>query len=578
MMKFFFALLFILCSSSLTAQDDLTKARTAFNNKQYDAAIPILQQYLVANSRHVEANFLLGESYRLKGDLQKALEQLDRTLDFDDEYEPALASIIRVYGALKQWDKAQKAYNEAAKYHKKGIAAPLAYAQTYLDADSVDKASIYFSKVKEVDEKNADAYVGLAEVYARQNVIVLAVDNLRTATQLRPNDPTLWYRLATTILKNRVLNADQIREVIAALQKSIDLDPTNSQAVMDAANIFYRIKYWREAAEFFKKYNDMVKDNAEAWEKYAVSAYNAKAYPDAIPGLEKAIKLNPKSYDLKPMLAHCYYLTKEYKKSIDSYKSIPADSLGKDEVYRMGYSYFQLKDTVNAIKFLERTLSMDQDYMDAVGTLAFIYVSQKKYDLAVVQYDKILTKDPENSTALFYAGFGNYILERYESAKAHYKKLIIHRPNILQAYQIIGQIYSLQDSIDQGRYYGNKLVELADSAATADKADAKKVIQHNAMSISGYRMLASFDWKEKKVKESIDRLEKAVSYEKEKKDENLHLFLAQMYAVRSGDKELLASEAKEYREKACKEYGVVLKLNPKNAAAKKESAQMNCDK
>ncbi len=122
------------------------------------------------------------------------------------------------------------------------------------------------------------------------------------------------------------------------------------------------------------------------------------------------------------------------------------------------------------------------------------------------------------------------------------------------------------------------MIILADSAANADKKDVKKVAQHNAMSISGYRLLASFDWKEKKVKDAIDRLEKAVGYEKEKKDENLHLFLAQMYAVMSGDKELLAAEAKAYREKACKEYALVLKLNPKNAAAKKESAQMNCDK
>lgn len=575
-MKFIAPILFILCASNLLAQDDLAKARNAVNNKEYDAAIPLLQQFLVGNSRNVEANFLLGESYRLKGDLQKSQEQLDRALDFDDEYEPALASIIRVYAALQQWDKAQKAYNEAAKYHKQGIAAPLAFAQAYLDADSVDKASIYFSKVKEVEEKNADAYIGLSEVYARQNVIVLAVDNLRTATQLRPDDPTLWYRLATTILKNRVLNADQIREIIAALQKSIDLDPNNTKAILDAANIFYRIKYWREAAEFFKNYNGKVQDDADAWEKYAISAYNAKAYPDAIPGLEKAIKLNPKSVDLKPMLAHCYYLTKEYKKSLDAYKTIPADSLGKDDVYRMGYSYFQLKDSANAIKFLEKTLSMDAEYMDAVGTLAAIYISQKKYDLAVAQYDKILAKDPDNITALFYSGFANYILERYEHAKISYKRLLALRPTMMQGHQILGQIYSLQDSIEQGKYYGNNLIQLADSAVIADKADAKKVAQHSSMAISGYRLLASFDWKDKNVKYAIDKLEKAVSYEKGKKDENLHLFLAQMYAVYSGDKELLAEEAKKIRQKACDEYGVVLKMNPKNASAKKESAQMNC--
>lgn len=575
-MKLFAVILFIVSSVAAFAQDDLMKAKTAFNNKEYDAAIPLLQQYLTNNARNVEANFLLGESFRMKGDLEKAQEQLERTLNYDDEYEPALASIIRVYGKLNMWDKAQKRYNEAAKYHKKGILAPLAFAQTYLESDSVDKASIYFSKVKENDEKNADAFVGLSEVYARQNVIIMAVENLRTATQLRPEDPALWYKLATTILKNRVINADQIREIISALQKSIDLDAKNTKAVLDAANIFYRIKYWREAAEFFKKYTDTVKDDAEVWEKYGVAAYNAKAYPDAIAPLEQAIKMKRNVFELKPKLAHCYYLSKEYKTALDIYKSVPTDSLDKEDVYRIGYSYFQLKDSSNAITYLEKTLAMDKDYMDAVGTLAAIYISQKKYDLAVAQYDRILSKDPDNITALFYSGFANYILERYENAKISYKLLLTLRPAMMQGYQILGQIYSLQDSIELGRYYGNNLVQLADSAVIKDKADAKKVAQHSAMAISGYRLLASFDWKEKKVKDAIDKLEKAIGYEKEKKDENLHLFLAQMYAVYSGDKELLADEARKIKDKACKEYALVLKLNPKNAAAKKESGQMNC--
>jgi len=574
-MKFVSVFLFVLCSLSAQAQDELSKAKAAFNSKDYDTSISLLQQYLNSNSRSVEANYLLGEIYRLKGDLPKAQAQLERALDFDDEYEPALASIIRVYGALKLWDMAQRIYNDAAKYHKNGIAAPLAFAQTYLEADSLDKAAIYFSKVKEIDEKNADAYVGLSEVYARQNVIVLAVDNLRTATQLRPNDPSLWYKLATTILKNRVLNADQIREVISALQKSIDIDPNNTQAILDAANIFYRIKYWREAAEFFKKYTDKVTNNLEAWEKYGISAYNAKAYLDAITPLEQAMKMNSKNVEIKSMLAHCYYVKKEYRKALDLYNTMPTDSLNKDDVYRMGFSSFQLKDTVKAIFYLEKTLSIDPEYTDAVGTLAAIYLNQRKYELAVVQYDRLLAKDPDNLTALFYAGFSSFVLGKNDTAKGYFKRLIAIRPNNIQAQQYLAQIYGLQDSLDMGRVHASIMIELADSAL---KADPKKNEQYTAIAIGGYRMLGLFDYKEKKIKEAIEKLEKAVAYEKEKKDENLHLFLAQMYAVRSGDKELLADEARAIKEKACKEYALVLKLNPKNAAAKKESAQMNCGK
>lgn len=574
-MKFFLALMVILLAAPVSAQDDLAKGKGLFVKGEYDQAITLFQQYLANNSRSVEANYYLAESYRMKNDLENALKAMERTLDFDDEYEPALASIIRIYGKLQMWDKAQKRYTEAMKYYKKGKMAPLAFAQAYLESDSLDKASIYFSKLKEIDSKDVEAYIGLSEVYARQNIIILAVDNLRTATQIKPEDPALWYRLATTILKNRNLNADQIREIIAALQKSIDLDPSNTKAVYDAAVIFYKIRYWREAAEFFKRYTDKITNNAEAWEMYGIAAYNARLYQDATSILETAIKMNPKNMELKTMLAHSYYVVKDYKKAFEIYKSLPIDSLDKDHIYRIGYSNFQLKDTVNAIAYLEKTLAIDPDYYDAIGTLAAIYLNQKKYELASAQYDKILSKDPTNITALFYDAFSNYVLGKYDTAKTYYKRLLEQRPNNMQSHQSLVQIYSLQDSIDGGRYHANILIALADSAM---KADPAKASQHAAYAISAYRMLGLFDYKEKNIKGSIEKLEKAVGYEKEGKDEGLHLFLAQMYAIMSGDSELSAADGKAYRAKACKEYGVVLKLNPRNAAAKKESAQMNCEK
>lgn len=145
----------------------------------------------------------------------------------------------------------------------------------------------------------------------------------------------------------------------------------------------------------------------------------------------------------------------------------------------------------------------------------------------------------------------------------------------MQSHQYLSQIYSQQDSIPNGRYHAQIVVNLADSLL---KVEPQKSAQHSQTAISGYRMLALFDWKEKKVRDAIEKLEKAATYEKDKKDPALHLFLAQMYAVLSGDQTITAEEADKLREKACKAYALVLKLDPKNASAKKESAQMNCPK
>ena len=573
-MRVLFGLLLI--ASLSFAQDDLSLGKAALQKKSYDQAIQYFQKFVSANARNAEGHYFLGETYRQKGDLENAQTSLERSLDFNDEYEPALASILRVYGKLGLWDKAAKQYKVAQKYHRNSVVCPLAFAETYLELDSLDKASVYFSQVKEIDPKNMAVYVGLAEVYARQNVIVLAVDNLRTAVQLDSTNATIHYKLALAILKNRSLNAVQITEVMLHLQESIRLDPTNDKVIYDAAYTMYRTKvYWREAAEFFKKYIELKKDNTDAWEMYAVSLYNAKIYLEAMPALEQAIKLNSKNKDLKPMLAHSYYLAKEYQKSLDLYKAFIPDSLSPEEMYRMGYSFFQIKDTVNAIKFLEKTLVQDNDNSDAIGTLAAIFLNQKRYDKAVVQYEKLLVKEPKNITALYWTAYSYFVLDKIDTAKNYYKKIVALRPNNPQYHQSLVQIYSLQDSIDKGRHHATVMINLADSIM---KVDPTKAVQQTQLIIGGYKSLALFEYKEKNIPGAIEKLEKGLTYEKEKKDEGLHLFLAQMLAVQSGDSQLTQAEAKVIRARSCTEYQFVLKINPKNQSAKKESAQMNCGK
>ncbi len=63
-MKLLVSLLLIVSFSF--AQDDLAKGKDAFAKKSYDDALQLFQKYLLANSRSAEANYYVGETYRLK--------------------------------------------------------------------------------------------------------------------------------------------------------------------------------------------------------------------------------------------------------------------------------------------------------------------------------------------------------------------------------------------------------------------------------------------------------------------------------------------------------------------------------
>src|SRR5208283_3638832 len=338
-----FLILFAL-SESAHAQDNLALGKEALQQKSYDVAIGYFVKAQKAAPRVLEANFYLGEAYRLKGVKDSAETFLQRAVDINETFLPAWSSLGTLMVKTGQWDKAAKVFAAATKVDKNSPAVSLAYGNAFLDIDSLDKAIVYFSKAKELNENLPEIYVGLAEAYGRQNIIVLAISNYQKAAELDSMSAVIRYKLGKAYYKARQYN-DCVRE----FQAAINLDPTNDLYVFDVADIFYRAKLWRESALFFAKYVALKKDNPVATDEYAKALYGGKFYKVALPVLEQAITLNPKAYDLKPMLARSEYEVGESQKAVDAYKALPKDSLAAEDYVRIGRSYAKLKNADSAI-------------------------------------------------------------------------------------------------------------------------------------------------------------------------------------------------------------------------------------
>ena len=326
-----FLILFAL-SESVHAQENLALGKEALQQKSYDSAISYFVKAQKAAPRVLETNLYLGEAFRLKGVKDSAETFLQRAVDINETYLPdGLA--WDAYDQTRQWDKAAKVSAAATKVDKGSLAVSLAYGNAYLDVDSLDKAIVYFSKAKELNENLPDVYVGLAETYGRQNIAVLAISNYQKAAELDSTSAVIRYKLGKAYYKAR-----QYTDCVREFQVAISLDPTNDLYVFEVADIFYRAKLWRESALFFAKYVTVKKDNPVASDEYAKALYGGKFYKDALPVLEQAITLNPKAYDLKPMYAYSLDEAGESQKAIDTYKTLPADSLGYEEYLQLARS------------------------------------------------------------------------------------------------------------------------------------------------------------------------------------------------------------------------------------------------
>ena len=559
-------------SLSASAQDNLALGKSALKEKKYIIAIEYLLKVQKANPKDKEANFLLGDAYRQKEVFDSSKIFLERSLDFDDEYIPTLVAIIPVYAKLGAWDKAAKRYNEAMKYDKKNTDASIMYANTFLAADSLDKAVLYFLKAKEVNENIIDVYLGLAEAYGRQNIGVLAVENLKKAIELDPKSPSIRYKLGSAYYKNRQFN-DAARE----LQETINLDPKNEKAVYEVANLFYRAKMYRDAAKFFEKYVALKNTNADAYEQYAISLYNSKMYKDAVPVLEQAQRMKPTVFNLKPMLAQSYFFTGEFQKSIDQYKSIPKDSLGVDDFIHIGRSYAKIKDADNAITNFELAAKIDTASVEVTAELGNLYMGKKMFDKAAVQYGRKVIADPNNISALVNGGLCYRAIGKLDTAKTFFKRAVELKPDFLPVQMHLAFTFYMQDSSDLSKAQYQRVLSIIDTIKIDSVKTGGKTKEevYSQQLLEGNKWIGLIELIGKRYSSAVEYLRTAMKFEsKEKPDEDMHLWLAQSYALLLGNKDLSDDERKVYRQKAIDEYRLVLKINKSNKAANKEIKQL----
>jgi tetratricopeptide (TPR) repeat protein len=557
-------------SGSVRAQDYLKLGKDALQQKSLDVAIEYLLKAQKTNTRNVDANYFLGEAYRLKGVRDSAEMFLQRAVDINDEYIPALTSLGSLFVRSGQWLKAGKIFAAAMKVDKKNAGISVAYGNAYLEVDSLDKAIIYFSKAKEINENLSEVYIGLAEAYGRQNIAVLAISNYQKAAELDPKSAVIRYKLGKAFYKNRQYN-DCARE----FQEAVNLDPTNDVYVLEVAEIFYRAKMYRESARFFGKYVTMKKDNRVAYEEYAKALYAGKFYKDAIPVIEEATKLNPKLYDLKPAFAHSLYESGEFQKAIDAYKALPKDSLIAEDYIRIGRSYIKLKDTDNAIASFERANALDSTSTEVSGELAGGYMAKKMYGKAAEQYDKKLKAEPKNIGALVNGGVCFMVIGKYDTAKVMMQKVIELRPDFFQAYLYLAKCYYLLDSLDLAKKQYQLVIAIIDTMNIPASEGNSKEEKYGAQLLEANKFIGLIELLGKHYPSAIEYLKKSIEYEpKDKRDLEAHLWLAQSYALSLGNQKITVEEAQAIRQKAIEQYEIVLKIDPKNKTATKELDQL----
>jgi len=186
----------------VSREQRLERAKERFALQDYHGAILLVEE-LTANGRaFADAHHLLGISYYMLGQKERALESLDAALALNPRYVEALIHRGIILGELGRDADAQAAFQKA---HETGSTARRGLPQA-------DAAQI------------ANQHAALGQAYAEIGALDRAIDQYRQALELGPGFEDLRYRLGRLLLDaGRALEAREVlTHVVAARPHSPD--------------------------------------------------------------------------------------------------------------------------------------------------------------------------------------------------------------------------------------------------------------------------------------------------------------------------------------------------------------------
>ena len=118
-------------------------------------------------------------------------------------------------------------------------------------------------------------------------------------------------------------------------------------------------------------------------------------YNAALPYLKYGEKLDPFNGRILDDIGNIYYKFNEYNKSIKYFNEAKKHSNDINIYRNLGLCYMQIDNYIEAENNLNYAIFLDPKFLEAYFNLGYLYYLQKEHDMAIEQWEKILSIEPD---------------------------------------------------------------------------------------------------------------------------------------------------------------------------------------
>lgn len=390
-------------------QIEFEKALGYHRQGLYEDAALGYQKILSENKKHQPSLLNLGVVYYVKSSYDLAMDNFQKALDLDDKDVDALYNLGRTLQACKKYSESleflKKAYELNSKdgmilkclgrgYFELGfyeeaceilqkylekepddLEGLMQYSESKIKLGAFDVAGFGLKRVIDLDQKCEKAYELLADCYAHQNRSEKSVQVLERLLKVRPNDSSLYRKLAIYHgnLKDYSEARRCYRSAYSLESKGLKFhDPAPDQVNVDIDKITFQNSILA-ITEKYSSRND--------W-KGALSEFTrlSKRYPDSVVLLQE--------------IAYIYQLTGQAKRAASYYEKIHRlDPENLEAIMQLVRIAIESEEFSEGQQWIEKAIDMYPSVMEVQELAGQLYVSSKNYDKALQFFRRCKAED-----------------------------------------------------------------------------------------------------------------------------------------------------------------------------------------
>lgn len=379
--------------------------------KEYETAIAAYDTIIAVNPNHLQAYLYKAQCYKELGNKDAALQNYKLALNLDPANQALKDEVYSMYETTMSQDEKIDYLKQQLEKDGANPIATYKYAYESHKLGKLAEAIKYYQLTINLDTKNQDAYINLAQAYQQQGDFTQAKSVLTKAKELFPQNTLIPKQIASIEAQNistlyskasELFNQKKYQEAIALYEK---ITPPTAESLLSIGACYQSLNDNSNAAKFYEKSFAVDTQNSETAYYTALAYSNIENYEKAKLFAKKSLEINSKNQHAQELLA--YVIEQENTENLDK----ALELIDKQEYKK-------------ALTLLNNVLEQDDSDANAYYYRAMIYDIQKDYNKAIMDYKKALTHNPQILIANYSIAVAYDNLSQFTNALFYHKKYL----------------------------------------------------------------------------------------------------------------------------------------------------------